>query len=66
MYYCDGKAVFSASLIQSLVSHDHSSEIFLQEETFLLLIIIIIINNIETVVIFNLFVETEFFSRFDE
>jgi len=64
MYYCDGKAVFSASLIQSLVSHDHSSEIFLQEETFLLLIIII--NNIETVVIFNLFVETEFFSRFDE
>ncbi len=40
MYSCDDKAEFSASLLQSLVSHDPSEIVywFISQETFLIII----------------------------
>jgi len=41
MYSCDGKAEFSASFLQSSVSHDSSEISFAAQETFT------IISNVE-------------------
>ncbi len=59
MYFCDDKAKFSASLLQSSVSHDSSEIIlicwFAAQETFITII------NVENSLLLSIFVEIVFF-----